>query len=125
MTRSKKEVIDDGGGALPVYRWGLAPDHLATRRQLRAAGLRPGGADPVAELSWRRGRRTALLFDRRSAVAVRPMTPARWRAVARALLARHTCTACDRVFEHHLPAGRMCPACERVELEDVLGGMAV
>ncbi|MGG8409369.1 RRQRL motif-containing zinc-binding protein, partial [Streptomyces sp. 12297] len=28
---------------LPVYRWHLAPDGLATRRQLRAAGLRPGG----------------------------------------------------------------------------------
>ncbi|MGW2586148.1 RRQRL motif-containing zinc-binding protein, partial [Streptomyces virginiae] len=26
---------------LPVYRWRLAPEGLATRRQLRAAGLRP------------------------------------------------------------------------------------
>ncbi len=30
-------------GALPVFRWRLAPDGYATRRQLRAQGLRPGG----------------------------------------------------------------------------------
>ncbi|MFJ3827814.1 hypothetical protein ACIPWI_07570 [Streptomyces sp. NPDC090046] len=35
---------------LPVYPWRLAPDGLATRRQLRAAGLRPGGQDVVAQL---------------------------------------------------------------------------
>ncbi|CAL9483282.1 hypothetical protein SUDANB146_03428 [Streptomyces sp. enrichment culture] len=33
---------------LPAYRWRLAPDGLATRRQLRAAGLRPGGQDVAA-----------------------------------------------------------------------------
>jgi hypothetical protein len=36
----------DPTGALPgvpTYPWRLAPDGLATRRQLRARGLRPGG----------------------------------------------------------------------------------
>ncbi|WP_442812986.1 RRQRL motif-containing zinc-binding protein [Streptomyces sp. NBC_01800] len=37
-------------GALPVYRWRLAPDGYATRRQLRALGLRPSGQDVAAEL---------------------------------------------------------------------------
>lgn len=36
--------------ALPVYQWHLAPTGLATRRQLRAMNLRPGGQDVVAEL---------------------------------------------------------------------------
>lgn len=36
---------------LPEYDWGTAPtEQLATRRQLRAARLRPGGHDPVAIL---------------------------------------------------------------------------
>ena len=50
-----------GPGAWAVFRWGLAPAGLATYRQLAACGLRPGGAAPVAELAWRRGRRTAGL----------------------------------------------------------------
>jgi hypothetical protein len=36
---------------LPVLQWGWAPrEVLATVRQLRERGLRPGGADPVALL---------------------------------------------------------------------------
>ncbi|WP_399024168.1 hypothetical protein [Streptomyces sp. CS-7] len=41
---------------LPVYRWRLAPDGLATRRQLRALGLRPGGQDVAAQLERPRRR---------------------------------------------------------------------
>ncbi|MET9534694.1 hypothetical protein ABZY02_29740 [Streptomyces sp. NPDC006649] len=33
---------------LPVFRWHLAPDGYATRRQLRARGLRPGGQGVAA-----------------------------------------------------------------------------
>ncbi|MEE4544186.1 RRQRL motif-containing zinc-binding protein [Streptomyces sp. V4-01] len=79
---------------LPVYPYRLAPDGLMTRRQLRAAGLRPGGNDPVAEIRWRRGRRFALLYDRARARPVRPMTAARWRALDAAMRARRTCPAC-------------------------------
>lgn len=40
---------------LPIYDWGsVDPDVLATRRQLRAAGLCPGGHDPVAQLRCRK-----------------------------------------------------------------------
>jgi hypothetical protein len=80
--------------AIPVYAYRTAPDGLMTRRQLRAAGLRPGGADPVAEIRWRRGRRFALLYDTRHARPVRPMTPGRWRAHTAMMRARRTCPTC-------------------------------
>ncbi|MFC7331390.1 RRQRL motif-containing zinc-binding protein [Marinactinospora rubrisoli] len=107
----------NGSGTIPTYRYGWAPPTLATRRQLRALGLRPGGQDPVAQLLWRRGRRRADLYEIAKAAKVRPMTPRRWRAVARALLARHTCRTCGEVFEHCLPrsTGWTCPPCaERI-----------
>lgn len=33
---------------VPDYRWRMAPDGLATRRQLREMGLRPGGQGVAA-----------------------------------------------------------------------------
>ena len=39
-------------GAIPEYKPRTAPDGLATKRQLDAVGLRPGGVDPVAQLVW-------------------------------------------------------------------------
>lgn len=112
---------------IPAYRWGFAPPELATRAQLRAEGLRPGGQDPVAELLWRSrrargGYRRAWLYDRTRAAAVRPITPARERALARALLARHTCNACQQVFEYCLPTstGGLCPPCDADEAARVL-----
>lgn len=50
------DVAAPAEGTFPAYRWGWAPAGLATRRQLAAHGLAPVG-DPVARLSWRRGRR--------------------------------------------------------------------
>ncbi|WP_405190009.1 hypothetical protein OG473_10160 [Streptomyces anulatus] len=44
-----------------VYRWRLAPDGLATRRQLRALGLRPGGQDPVVEIQRLRRHKPPLV----------------------------------------------------------------
>lgn len=79
---------------IPVYRYRLAPDGLATRRQLRSKGLRPGGQDPVGEIQWRRGRRVAYLYDEAAARPVRPMTPGRTRALAAAMRARRTCPSC-------------------------------
>ncbi len=87
--------------AIPAYGYRLAPEGLATRRQLRAAGLRPGGNDPVAELRWHSrkaratgGQRVAYLYDIARALPVRPMTPGRWRALAAAMAARRTCPTC-------------------------------
>ncbi|MEV6728798.1 RRQRL motif-containing zinc-binding protein [Streptomyces sp. NPDC051364] len=93
--------------ALPVYRWRLAPDGLATVRQLRAVGLRPGGSDVVAQVERPRRRRpplVAFLYRIDHAVPVRPMTPARWAALAAANLARRTCLTCHRDAGYVIPA---------------------
>ncbi|MFF8638818.1 RRQRL motif-containing zinc-binding protein [Streptomyces pilosus] len=92
--------------ALPVYRWHLAPDGYATRRQLRARGLRPGGQDVAAQLERPRSRRrplVAYLYLIDQAKPVRPMTPARWAALAKANTARRTCPACGRDAGYVIP----------------------
>ncbi|MFF8474850.1 RRQRL motif-containing zinc-binding protein [Streptomyces sp. NPDC015414] len=101
--------------ALPVYRWRLAPEGLATRRQLRAMGLRPGGQDVAAELQRprrRRGPLIAYLYRIDRARPVRPMTPGRWAALARANRARRICPACRRDAGYVIPSSlEMCSAC--------------
>jgi hypothetical protein len=109
---------------LPLLSWGIAPrDTLATYRQLRAMELRPGGADPVAVLYFhsRRGMRVvfANLYLISGAVPVRPMTEAKWVAVAAARLARCVCPTCPpdrRVKPYCLPTsvGR-CWDCVRAD----------
>lgn len=89
--------------AIPTYRYRLAPDGLATRRQLRARGLRPGGQDVAAQIVWRRGQRVAYLYRLDLAKPVRPMTPGRSRALALAMLARRTCPDCRAVREYVIP----------------------
>ncbi|MFE5125489.1 RRQRL motif-containing zinc-binding protein [Streptomyces sp. NPDC056669] len=100
--------------ALPVYRWHLAPDGLATRRQLRAMNLRPGGQSVVAELQRprrKRGPLIAYLYRIDRAKPVRPMTSARWAALAKANIARRTCPACRRDAGYVIPPtlGRCVP----------------
>ncbi|MER6036512.1 RRQRL motif-containing zinc-binding protein [Streptomyces sp. NPDC001835] len=93
-------------GAVPVYRWRLAPDGYATRRQLRALGLRPGGQEVVAQLERPRRRRSPLvayLYRVDLAKPVRPMTPAKWSALARANAARRICPACRRDAGYVIP----------------------
>jgi hypothetical protein len=93
-------------GALPVFRWRLAPDGYATRRQLRAQGLRPGGQQVAAQLERprrRRGPLVAYLYRIDQAKPVRPMTPARWAALAKANAARRICPTC------HADAGYVIP----------------
>ncbi|MFJ2930751.1 RRQRL motif-containing zinc-binding protein [Streptomyces massasporeus] len=83
--------------AVPVYPWRLAPDGLATRRQLRDRGLRPGGQDVAAQLERprrRRGPLVAYLYRVDQAKPVRPMTPAKWAALDRANAARRMCPQC-------------------------------
>lgn len=84
---------------MPTYPWRMAPDGLATRRQLRARGLRPGGQDIAAQVMWlsRRygsGLRVAFLYATEHALPVRPMTPGKWAALAAANTARRTCPLC-------------------------------
>jgi len=101
--------------ALPVYRWRLAPDGYATRRQLRAQALRPGGLAVAAQLERprrRRGPLVAYLYRVDLALPVRPMTPGRWAALAAANAARRTCPACRRDAGYVIPAALgMCVPC--------------
>ncbi|MFD5319343.1 RRQRL motif-containing zinc-binding protein [Streptomyces sp. NPDC127098] len=102
---------------VPVYRWRLAPDGLATRRQLRARGLRPGGQEVAGQLERprRRGRGplVAYLYRVDLAQPVRPMTPAKWRAITAALAARRTCPECRQQQEYCIPTS--IGACNRCD----------
>ncbi|MFE7979935.1 RRQRL motif-containing zinc-binding protein [Streptomyces shenzhenensis] len=92
--------------ALPVFRWHLAPDGYATRRQLRARGLRPGGQGVAAQLERprrRRGPLVAYLYRVDLAKPVRPMTPGRWRAHEAMMRARRTCPECRRDVGYVIP----------------------
>ncbi|CAL9450608.1 RRQRL motif-containing zinc-binding protein [Streptomyces sp. enrichment culture] len=102
-------------GAIPVYQWRLAPDGLATRRQLRALGLRPGGQEVAAQLERaRRGRGplVAYLYSTEQAKPVRPMTPAKRAALAKANAARRICPECRRDAGYVIPSSLgTCAAC--------------
>ncbi|WMD03215.1 RRQRL motif-containing zinc-binding protein [Streptomyces sp. FXY-T5] len=102
-------------GALPVYRWQLAPDGLATRRQLRALGLRPGGQDVAAQVERPRRRRdplVAYLYRIEQAKPVRQMTPAKWAALAKANAARRMCPQCHADAGYVIPLSLgMCAPC--------------
>lgn len=88
---------------LPTYPFKLAPEGLATRRQLRVRDLRPGGQDPAAQILWRRGGRVAYLYRIDLAVPKRTATPAQLAAVHRALTARRTCPNCQQVKDYYIP----------------------
>ncbi|BCJ74505.1 hypothetical protein CS0771_40490 [Catellatospora sp. IY07-71] len=90
---------------LPTYPYSCAPDGLATIRQLRAAGLRAGGHDPVAQILWRNPRhpRVAYLYRTDLALPKRTATPAQLTAIAAALTARRTCSTCQQVKPYYIP----------------------
>lgn len=90
-------------GGLPTYPYHYAPAGLATRRQLRAAGLRPGGQDIAAQILWRRGKRRAYLYRLDAAKPKRTATTRQLAAVYRALIARRTCTTCGQVKPYYIP----------------------
>ncbi|MEU9083017.1 RRQRL motif-containing zinc-binding protein [Streptomyces sp. NPDC048357] len=100
---------------LPTFPWRLAPDGLATRRQLRALGLRPGGQDIAGQIlrpRVRRGPLSAFLYRVDRAKPVRPMTPAKTAALAKANTARRTCPKCRRDAGYVIPASLgMCVPC--------------
>lgn len=100
---------------IPVYQWRLAPDGYATRRQLRTRGLRPGGQDVAAVLERPRrskGPLVAYLYRIDHAKPVRPMTPGRAAALAKAMRARRTCPNCRRDAGYCIPRSLgMCVPC--------------
>jgi len=88
---------------LPTWAWRCAPKGLVTRRQMREAGLAPGGAWPVAQIVCRRGRRRALLFDPADLAPKRVPTPAQLAAVGKALAARRWCPDCQTDVGYTVP----------------------
>ncbi|MEU8350293.1 RRQRL motif-containing zinc-binding protein [Streptomyces sp. NPDC048845] len=94
---------------IPTYPWRLAPEGLATRRQLRARGLRPGGQEIAAQLMRRSPRRkagvsVAYLYRIDRAKPVRPMTPGKAAALAKAMTVRRTCPDCRTDAGYVIPA---------------------
>ncbi|WP_017559083.1 RRQRL motif-containing zinc-binding protein [Nocardiopsis baichengensis] len=105
---------------LPSWPWGWAPAHLATRAQLAARGLRPGGREPVGQVTWRSRRapkggggiRFALLYDTRLALPKRTPSAAVLASLERAMAARRTCPTCRTIFEFCIPTSLgECPDC--------------
>ena len=111
MPRYQLRYLDPDGARyrLPTYPWRFAPDGLATRRQLRALGLCPGGRPPVAQVMWRRRGRNghadavAYLYDLATARPKRTAGPAVRAALGKALTARRTCPTCGRVCGYVIP----------------------
>jgi hypothetical protein len=109
MPRYAARFLDPKGchhGGIPTYPWRFAPDGLATRRQLRALGLCPGGQAPVAQLMWRRRRGqtgVAYLYDLATARPKRTAGPAVRAALGKALEARQTCSTCREVRGYVIP----------------------
>ncbi|MFE2823481.1 RRQRL motif-containing zinc-binding protein [Streptomyces sp. NPDC059271] len=103
-------------GKTPVesYDWRIAPKGLATRRQLRALGLRPAGQTPVV-LRCRKCRnfpdrtctRPTFLYHIDLARPVRPMTLAKEKALDRAMEARQRCPLCRRRYHACIPLRRL------------------
>jgi hypothetical protein len=77
----------------------------ATRRQLRARGLCPGGQPIAAQILWRGvgGERPAYLYRLDLARPKRTATPAVLAALAKAMRARRTCPTCRRVRPYVIP----------------------
>ncbi|MEU8406895.1 RRQRL motif-containing zinc-binding protein [Micromonospora sp. NPDC048842] len=90
---------------IPTYWWKGAPPGYATRRQLTAAGLRPGGQPVAAQVLWQGvgGTRPAYLYRVDLAAPKRTATPAQMRAVRAALLGRRTCPTCGTVRPYYIP----------------------
>jgi hypothetical protein len=92
---------------IPTYPWRMAPAGLATRRQLTAAGLRPGGQPVAAQVMWcsrRRRTEVAYLYAIESAKPKRTPSPAQVVALSRALAARRRCPGCGQDRGYVIPA---------------------
>jgi hypothetical protein len=104
-----------GGGQIPRVLWRCAPRGYATIRQLRAMGLRPGGQGVQIEIVRPRYRRhplIAYLYRIDLALPVRPMTPAKRAALAKANTARRTCPSCKTDAGYVIPTSLgMCVPC--------------
>jgi hypothetical protein len=111
----------------PIYRYGWAPEGLATRRQLRATGLRPGGQPIVGEIRWTKKRpqgpiesRVAYLYRIDRALPKREATPAQLVSLAKCIAVRSTCPKCSEIKDYCIShALGSCNDCyERTQTQD-------
>ncbi|MEV6527727.1 RRQRL motif-containing zinc-binding protein [Longispora sp. NPDC051575] len=106
MTRHRAAFYDPDAErhSVPTFPWQSAPAGYATRRQLRAQGLRPGGQPIAAQILWpSRGKvREAHLFRVDLALPKRTATPAQLRAIRKALLCRRICPTCRKVRPYYI-----------------------
>ncbi|MFG2552172.1 RRQRL motif-containing zinc-binding protein [Streptomyces sp. NPDC048581] len=121
MATAYAKCFDPNGArfGIPTYPWRMAPDGYATRRQLRAKGLRPGGqpiAAQVMVLNRHHAARVAFLYREDLAKPVRPMTSRKWGALALAMLARRTCPSCRLDVGYCIPISHgICGLCLAAE----------
>jgi hypothetical protein len=106
--RYRLEFHDPDGrnhGGLPTYGWRMAPDGLATKRQLLAMELRPGGQPIAAQIMWMRYGRQAVAYLYRidQAKPKRIPTLAQLHAIEKALQARRTCPICGQDAGYTIP----------------------
>ncbi|MFF0158706.1 RRQRL motif-containing zinc-binding protein [Streptomyces sp. NPDC005263] len=117
MSSTYGKCFDPTGAryGIPTFPWRYAPDGYATRRQLRARGLRPGGQPVAAQVlrpRYRRGPLVAYLYRLDQAKKVRPMTLGKWRALECAMRARRTCPKCRTDAGYVIPTSLgMCVPC--------------
>lgn len=103
MPRHDYDPTGEHHGGTPTYPYKFAPKGLATRRQLRALGLRPAGQPIAGQILWRKGERVAYLYRVDLAQPKRSATPAQRGAINKALTARRTCTTCAQVKPYYIP----------------------
>ena len=109
MSRYRARFHDPAGarhGGLPTWGWRTAPAHLATRRQLTARGLRPGGQPIAGQILWvgiRKQVRVAYLYDVGLAKPKRAATAPQLAALDKAMTARRTCPTCGEDVGYCIP----------------------
>ncbi|WP_329338527.1 hypothetical protein OG252_23865 [Streptomyces sp. NBC_01352] len=117
MSLGYAKCFDPAGAryGIPTFPWRCVPDGYATLRQLRARGLRPGGQSVAAQAlrpRFRRGPLVAYFYRLDCAKPVRPMTPAKWRALECANRARRTCPQCRTDAGYVIPTSLgVCVTC--------------
>jgi hypothetical protein len=97
-------------GGTPTYPWRMAPEGLATKRQLLALELRPGGQPIAAQIVWvRRGKpAVAYLYRIDQAKPKRIPSLAQLHAIEKALAARRVCPDCGQDAGYTIPTSLGC-----------------
>ena len=111
--RYRLEFYDPEGiehGGLPTYGWHMAPEGLATKRQLLAMELRPGGQPVAAQVLWMRYGKEAVAFLYRVDLAKPKRIPtlAQLHAIEKALASRRICPLCKDDAGYTIPTSLGC-----------------